>query len=617
MKILTEIRNIEQTVSFAAQELARYLERMLSDEEGVFSVSLAVDLTCDQDNDGFCIAITQQGGAITGSNPRSVLLCVYDYLRYLGCRFLMPGTKNEVVPAISVESLPANYAKAAALRHRGVCMEGGNSLQNMLDYIDWLPKVGYNSFFIQFKVPYTFLARWYHHERNPYREAEPYTMEDAVSAMKVMEQEVDRRGLLLHKVGHGWTGEVLGAPAMGSWEALKQPISEEKRPMAAMIDGKRDFYMGIPTNTNLCFSHPQTMKTFADLVVEYARENPSVDYLHVWLADCFNSVCTCDACNQTTISDQYVALLNELDRRLGQEGLPTRIVFLLYQELLWAPKTERLNNPERFLLMFAPISRTFEASYDLSGIPEETAPYVPNHITLPVNLGENLAYLRQWQKGYDGEGFVYDYPLGRAHYGDFGYLHIARTIHQDIQKLGEMGLNGYISCQELRAASPNALPNYVMGYTLFDPTVDAESLIQEYYAAAYPEKTELARSFLENLSARKCCDYLNGKGPRIRKDMAEKLHEICQLCVDQQKKEAYYPQGPFWEALRHHTEYILRLASAMEDLAEGSNDCANEKYLEMRRYICEQEPHFQPWLDVFRVLEVTQNYTGFTVDEHK
>lgn len=54
--------------------------------------------------------------------------------------------------------------KTASLRHRGVCIEGADSLENILDFIDWLPKMGYNSFFLQFKLPYTFMARWYHHE---------------------------------------------------------------------------------------------------------------------------------------------------------------------------------------------------------------------------------------------------------------------------------------------------------------------------------------------------------------------------------------------------------------------------------------------------------------------
>ena len=612
MEIILTLKNIEQTVSFAGDELRRYLQQMLKGEEGVFSVSLGVEHR--EGNDGFAVDLGCDGGTITGVNARSVLLGVYDYLHHLGCRFLTPIKETEVIPLISRDQLPTRYEKMASFKHRGVCIEGANSVENVLDFIDWLPKVGYNSFFLQFQVPYIFLSRWYHHDENPLVEAENYTMEDAKKHMKLFEQEMARRSLLLHKVGHGWTGEVLGSRTVGSWNATNEHLTPEKQPMAAQVDGKREFYMGIPANTNLCFSNPRTVDTFAELVVRYARENRAVDYLHVWLADEYNNVCECEACRQTTVSDQYVELLNEIDRRLTAEGLPTRLVFLLYQELLWPAVKERLRNPDRFVLMFAPISRTFEKSYDLSDVREEIPAYVRNQITLPTSLGENLAFLKGWQKQFPGEGFVYDYPLGRAHYGDFGYLHIARTISQDIKKLHSMGLDGYISCQELRACSPNMLPNYVMGYTLFNEDADAEALIQEYFEAAYPVDTQVAMEYLEELSKLSSCDYLNGKGPRENPDMARRMGEITELCCQMELVLTAVPDSPHWKALRRHNGYILRLALAMAALASGREAECKRRYLNMREFICRTEPEFQPWLDVYRILEVTQKYTGFYIE---
>ena len=119
-------------------------------------------------------------------------------------------------------------------------------------------------------------------------------------------------------------------------------------------------------------------------MVSYARANKNVDYLHFWLADEYNNICECDECAKTTLSDQYVEILNGIDEALTAEKLETKVVFLLYQELLYAPLQAKLRNPARFCLMFAPISRTFEGegtrtvSYDelyalaeeLSAIPE-------------------------------------------------------------------------------------------------------------------------------------------------------------------------------------------------------------------------------------------------------
>ena len=93
-----------------------------------------------------------------------------------------------------------------------------------------------------------------------------------------------------------------------------------------------------------------------------------------------------------------------------------------------------------------------------------------------------MAFLKGWQAVFSGDSFVYDYPLGRAHYGDFGYVHISRILHEDIRKIRQMGLNGYISCQELRAGLPNMLPNYVMGQTLFDESLSFDDIMTEYFS---------------------------------------------------------------------------------------------------------------------------------------
>lgn len=594
-------------MTFAAAELKDYLDRMLPSDT---KASIRLTVSGQDETDGFSIRMGPKGGEISGRNDRSVLLGVYDYLRSLGCRFLGPGKRCEVVPSVSAGALPACYQKKASFRHRGVCIEGADSVENVLDLVDWLPKVGYNAFFLQFKTPYAFLKRWYHHERNPLLAPEPFTQADAERAMARIEAEVKRRGLLLHQVGHGWTGEVLGYDAK-DWDADPRPLREDLRGRAALVNGRRALFRGVPANTNLCLSDPDAVDAFAALVVDYAKADPAVDYLHVWLADEYNNVCECGGCRRTTPSDQYVALLNEIDRRLTAEGLDTRVVFLLYQELLWPPLRERLNDPDRFVLMFAPISRTFETSYDLSGPEAVIPPYERNRIVLPTDLRENLAFLRSWQRQFHGESFIYDYPLGRAHYGDFGYVHIARTIGGDIKQLRQMGLDGYISCQELRAALPNALPNYVMGRTLFDEAADTEALIQEYFSAAYGESAGDVLDYLSDLSRLSSCDYINGKGPRTNPELARRMEELIRRAERFSVSRLQGGSGLFRKLLGYHREYVLAFARAVKSLAEGDGDGSRSGWSAFRELIRRNEPEYQPYLDVYRVLEVTSKYTGF------
>lgn len=610
--------NASEVIVLAAGELDSYLGRMLHEQP---VEEWNIDLYCDDSsfgssrNDSYRIQVTPEGGRIVGKNDRSVLLGVYDYLNYLGCRFLMPDSRCEIVPCIGPEKLTADYEKTASLYHRGICIEGADSFENILDYIRWLPKVGYNSFFLQFKTPYAFLARWYEHQENPFAEAEGYTPEDAVRDMAQLEREIKRRGLMLHKAGHGWTGEVLGYQTV-SWGTDSKIPAESSRKRMAELNGEKKLFMGIPADTNLCYANREAVADFVNLVVDYARENPWTDYLHVWLADEYNNVCECPECRRTTLSDQYVAILNEIDQRLTEEKLDTKLVFLLYQELLWPPVKARLNNPERFVLMFAPISRTFEKSYEMGEIKAELPVYERNHVTLPTNLTENMAFLKGWQSIFDGDGFVYDYPLGRAHYGDFGYVHIAGIIYSDIQKLQKMGLDGYISCQELRAALPNAFPNYVMGRVLFDKETTLEDLTEEYFSACYGGAWLKVLAYLSDLSRLSSCDYVNGKGDRHNPEIAVRMKEIIGRCDAFEEETLRHQNGDgnweniYWDVLSYHRHYIMLLAKTLCELAEGHGDAANQKWEEMRAYICRNEPAYQPFLDVYRILEVTQKYTG-------
>jgi hypothetical protein len=62
-------------------------------------------------------------GIIAGSNPRSVLLSVYEFLRQQGCRWLMPGVDGELIPMIE-RLAPVRYRHKPSMRYRGFCNEG-------------------------------------------------------------------------------------------------------------------------------------------------------------------------------------------------------------------------------------------------------------------------------------------------------------------------------------------------------------------------------------------------------------------------------------------------------------------------------------------------------------
>ena len=140
--------------TFAAQELTAYLNRMgrptLNYELMVCNLTTyGLPVVADpQLDDQFYIDVTKDHQHIYANNPRALLLAVYRYLTLIGCRFLRPGKQHEIVPTLTcVSDYYACEKHTASLRHRGACIEGADSIENLLEFIDWSPKIGFNSFF--------------------------------------------------------------------------------------------------------------------------------------------------------------------------------------------------------------------------------------------------------------------------------------------------------------------------------------------------------------------------------------------------------------------------------------------------------------------------------------
>ncbi len=103
-------------VDYAAEELKKYLRMMMPecgdvvikydpDAKDGFRLGLMQDFGLDVSDaddteldDILYIDTDTTGGIIAGSNPRSVLLAVYEYLRQNDCRWLMPGVDGEYIP---------------------------------------------------------------------------------------------------------------------------------------------------------------------------------------------------------------------------------------------------------------------------------------------------------------------------------------------------------------------------------------------------------------------------------------------------------------------------------------------------------------------------------------
>lgn len=632
---MNKIYQVEKnrTLDYAASELIKYMKAITGEKEFEVVVQdtykepvdgIALILAQDTNkrlevedmelDDAIEINICKGKGHIIGSNYRSVLIGVYKFLESLGCRWTRPGEDGEILVNKKIEEMDVYKVEKASFRHRGIVIEGGNSYQNVYDMIEWMPKLGYNSYFIQFMNAYTFFEKWYKHTENPYKESEKFDLEMANKFTQDIQDEVKKRGMLLHTVGHGWTCECIDILGKG-WEQ-EEEVNEDKRELLALIDGKREIYRGGPINTNLCYSSEKVQELFVEKVVGYIEENPAADYIHVWLADAFNNHCECERCKELTPTDWYVQILNQLDEELSRRGKNTKIVFLLYVELLWAPIKEKINHPERFELMFAPITRTFTKSYqdiDQDQDVSELPPFKLNQIKLPTEVSDYIKYLKEWQKVFKGDSFDFDYHLGRAHYGDVGYYKISETISKDIKWLGELGLNGLLSCQEQRAFFPTALPNYVMGKTLWQKEIDFEDLVEEYYQAAFGENYQLCIAYCKALSEVCDMDYwpMRLKGPEdiLVKDLekVEQIVENMSIHVKENSNCIHPTQALSWKYIKYHLTYAKYFTQAISLKAQKKDEEAKKHWQILSEYVGKNEDELQRALDVFRLLSIGKN----------
>ena len=619
------------TIAFAAQELSRYLRQMdpggnysllkgLRQTGGGLQLGLAAGLGValpevanPELDDAIGIQLEKGCGFICGSNPRSVLIGVYRFLRELGCMWPTPAA--EIIPPLPAALPELSIREAASYRHRGVTIEGAVSGMHVERIIDWLPKNGFNGYFIQFMVPYTFYERWYHHTGNPMM-AQQTVDEDQVMAMTEAQlEQIALRGLMFHGVGHGWTCEPFGI-AGNAWEADPSPLPEEVRPYLALVDGQRALHKGVALNTNLCYANAEVQARMTDAIVDYCQAHPQLDYLHFWLADDSNNHCTCPACVQSLPADLYVDMLNLLDEKLTAAGLPTRVVFLLYEDLLWAPERARIAHPDRFALMFAPITRTYAHAFteDVRGQLPATAPYRRNQNTMPQSVEENLAYLQKWQAQFDGDSFIFDYHMMWAHLSDPGYSMIAHVVFEDMRGLESLGLNGSVSCQLQRAFFPTGLPMYLMAQALWNRQGSESALTGEFFQRCYGPDGPKAQAYLRTLSERFDPARMMAGGDALREEAyARQLGAISQIIQSFRPviesncthKDLLPGQRHLWQVLKAHATYARAYAKLVQTYAQGQ-DTAKElqQLLNIAR---KHEAWLNAELDVF---EIVRTLTG-------
>ena len=596
MSYTITVKTLHPAVLYAADELKKYFRMMMprcGDPVIAYSGSAGfcvgvtgdfADIPADIKNaaaagkdtdDILYINTSACCGIIAANTPRGVLLAVYQYLREQGCNWLFPGPDGEVIPNRTALA-DTDYSHTASYRYRGQCNEGSETQPLMMDAIAFTPKTGMNTFMLEFDIPRSYYVKAYRHSYDTSCPAEPLSSETVLQWKRECEAEISRRGLLFHDMGHGWTAEPFGLDSSGQWARSDDSrIPDEARQYLAQLNGVRTFYGGVALNTNICMSNPRAREIMAAYIADYASLQTNVDFLHIWLADASNNHCECEKCAEKVMTDWYVMLLNDIDRHLSERQLATRIVFISYVDTLWPPVEEKLVNPDRFTLLFAPITRLYSETYQTPADRDAVTPYVCNHNRMPQGMAENLGYLQAWQEHWRGDCFCYEYQFWMAHYGDLGGLTLSKLLYDDIRGLRQNGLSGIVEDGSQRAFWPNGFLFYVYARTLYDREISYETLLEEYFTAGYGKDWKKAVEYLKAVSEAADFAFVKGersadpaKGRHYNPDLLPSLRRLAELAeefrpVVEAKLEAYRADTSVgrceyvhWDLLRWHTDWV-------------------------------------------------------------
>jgi hypothetical protein len=621
--------SLAEPIDFAASELKKYL-RMMMPEGGDLRISYAPDAktgfrlglmsdfgldTSDAEDvsldDILYIDADEKGGIIAGSNPRSVLLSVYEYLRQNGCRWLYPGTDGEYIPERNITSVKLRHKPS--MRCRGFAAEGSVYQDSVLNMLDFLPKVGMNTYMIEFRLPRSYYSIYYMHLRNlKYRPSEPISESQVMQWKRQSETEIAKRGLLFHDVGHGWTIDPFGIDSKHSWRKVDPSIvPKDTVQYLAEIGGKRGLFEDTPINTNFCMSNATARKMFCDYVVKYAEEHPNADYLQVWLADSINNHCECEECKKKIPSDYYVILMNELDEALTAKGLDTKIAFIAYLDTVFPPLVEKIKNSKRFCLMFAYISRNYADTKGEGSVSCELKPYVRNKIPRLGRLDDALCYYRKWQESFGGDGLVFEYHFWRHLYYDISGLQMARRIYEDIALYRENGFRGFIENGTLRPFFPSGIAFYTYAKCLYDETLSFEEICRDYFSHIYGKDYEDFVSYLEKLNAlfpyrmmetnsedggmKKTLSFEKGYLERL--DGLEEALAYGRGLIDAHYNADMRVQTVSVRLLEKHQKYVRLYADAIRKKVLGDHEGALKAIDHARESFGEEEIYIQPYYD--------------------
>lgn len=617
----------DQTISFAADELKKYLWTMMPtlgnmpislDPQATdgFRLGLLEDFGLPNEakdpmwDDVVHIDTTAEGGILAGSNPRSVLFAVYRFLRLNGCRWFYPGPEGEYVPMKDIE--PQQYHKMADHRVRGYTIEGDPSMEQVTYWVDYQAKLEMNLFVPS--DPYVYLRRYYQRrnlEQN--RPPEMVTPEQCTQWMRTLESDALKRGLMLKEGGHGKIPAVLGLnPAdREEYRSGEKQIPDSIRPYLALMNGKRDLFRKDIYYTNLCMSQPEVRRRLVQYTADKVQNNPHLCMSGLGFADGTRNHCECEECSKLNPSDFQIMIANELDEELTRRGdTTTKVALSTYVDMMFPQVQEKIKNPDRFWIQFTPISRSYASSITEDTVLPEPLPYIRNGWTPPKGIDQCMALFQARRKGMDLPAYAYEYHFWRAQFRDPGLMIVSRRIYEDVRSLKLVDIDGYQQDGSNKHFFPHGFHQFIHAETLVNRDCDYDALLDDYFSLLFGKDYKEVLSYLNGVSEAFGEKYMAGedraegaKDPLHNPARAEKLERVFELAavaralVKKNAKPNVRVQALAWRLLERHTEFCEGMAEVFIAKCRGFDKLALEKMDAMIVSYGRHDYELERWMD--------------------
>ena len=451
---------------FAAEELARYLNGM---SQAVFTVTTTpgtasllvgtlssiekfyLNIPGAKEPEQLGISTFGKNIFLTGGDARGVLYAVYAFLHQLGCRWIAPDYDffegaSRHIPSLpdQIYHHPRDFSDKPEMKYRKFYVEEGKShtTENLLQLIDWMPKLRYNTLVIPLNYQGSNRVKW-----DNWRER--------------LTPELQKRGIMIEVGGHGYENFLNAGMENGKlFELHPEWFGMDE-------NGKRS----PDKHTVFCTSNRDAVDYLRNNVIAYLESRPEIEIFDFWPPD-MEKWCCCSECSKTPPEQLHFELVNHIAEELREHLPQVKLECLAYSRYISPPENVKLN--PAVLLDFCPVTQNYQVQfYDEKS--SKNSMYNEN--------------LRKWLEVFEGEISLYSY------YRKYKWRSLPNIFPHYLQNelryfrsIGMKGVSIYSEPGDWFTYGPNY---YVLGHLAQHPDADVDALMNEYTALLFGPAAEV------------------------------------------------------------------------------------------------------------------------------